>query len=468
MNSDKRGFVDFVYNVDKLNIVFALSSVALAISVVWMIWADYDREWKYFQREAIAFDRHKTQVELEAANAAVDKDQLSAVDAEAKEVEAKIATRNAELQAVQAGLEVIRGQFYIADQNLKFEKAEYDVAKYQFEEAQHSNHPEKAAAKGEEIAEHERRMAEFRLILEEVESRQNDGKARLEDIEGRRKELESKKGAMLKQTALLERRLNGLLPIFENEFRNMPMLDFISPTVKIRQVVLGDLQNDINFITVPKVDRCITCHVNIDRKGYEIDWDLATFEEEHLARYMAETYEEDERIGMTKVLASHPDLDLFTTSGSPHPLDVTGCTGCHLGRDRGVTFVNAVHVPSDDEERTRWEKLYHYHQLHHWDTPMYPTRYVEQSCSSCHTGVASVPKAEKLNRGIHLIKTLGCAGCHKIQGYQNVRKAGPSLTRLSGKLQADWVEKWVRDPRGFRPSAKMPKIFDLQNVNSPE
>ena len=52
MNSEKRGFADFVYNVDKLNVVFALSSVALAISVVWMIWADFDREWKYFQREA--------------------------------------------------------------------------------------------------------------------------------------------------------------------------------------------------------------------------------------------------------------------------------------------------------------------------------------------------------------------------------------------------------------------------------
>ena len=413
-------------------------------------------------------DRFKTQVELDAANLAIDQDQLSAVDAEAKAVEAGILARDAELQVVEAELEVIRGQFYIADQNSKFEKAEYDVVKYQYEEARHANHAEEAAEKGKALEEMEKRMANFRLITEEVESRQDAANARLEDIQGKRVELESKRAIILKSASLLERRLHGLLPIFENEFRNFPMLDFISPTEKIRQIVLGNLKNDINFIAVPKVDRCITCHVNIDREGYEIDWGAATFKNEPLAKYMAETYEEDERIGMTKVLASHPNLDLFTTSGSPHPLDTAGCTTCHLGRDRGVTFVNTAHTPSDAEEEARWERLYHYHKMHHWDYPMYPTKYVEQSCSSCHTGVASIPKADGLNRGIHLIKTLGCAGCHKIQGYTDVRKAGPSLTRVSAKLQPEWVEKWVRDPRGFRPSTKMPKIFDLPNVDSAE
>ena len=138
MNAEKRGFVDFVYNVDKMNIVFALSSVALAISVVWMIWADYDREWKHFQREAMRLDRYKTEVELIAANEAVDKDELSAVEAGAKVVDAEIHSRAAEHLAVLDELEVIRGQYYIADQNLKFEKAEYDVIKFQFEEARHS------------------------------------------------------------------------------------------------------------------------------------------------------------------------------------------------------------------------------------------------------------------------------------------------------------------------------------------
>jgi mono/diheme cytochrome c family protein len=468
MNSDKRGFVDFVYNVDKMNVVFALSSVALAVSVVWMIWADYDREWKYFQREAMSLDRHKTEVELAAANDAVDKDVLSKIDADAVEVEKQIAQQNADHQAVLDELEVIRGQFYIADQDLKFEKAEYDVVKYEFEEAKHSNHVEEAVQKRKTLDEQEKRMADFRLVKEEVEGRQAAALARLEAIEGRRFELESQKAALLKDTALLEKRLQGLLPIFENEFRNMPMLDFISPTVKIRQVVLGDLKNDINFITVPKVDRCITCHVNIDRKGYEIDWETAAFKDKSLAAYMADTYEEDERIGMTKVLASHPNLDLFTTSASPHPIDVTGCTSCHVGRDRGVTFVNAAHTPSDKEEEARWEKLYHYHKMHHWDYPMYPTKYVEQSCSSCHQGVVDVPKADNLNRGVHLVKTLGCYGCHKIQGYEDLRKVGPDLRRVKAKLDGEWMEKWIRDPRGFRATTKMPKVFDLQNVNSPE
>jgi len=468
MNSDKRGFVDFVYNVDKMNIVFALSSVALAISVVWMVWADYDREWKQIQREAMRLDRHKTEIELAAASEAVDKDQLAAVEKEAADLESQIAARTTELETVESELELIRGQFYIADQNLKFEKAEYDVIKYEFEEAKHANHADEAAAKAKTMAEMEARMAEFLLVKEEVEGRQATAKAKYDGIAGKRTELEGRKAALLKDTALLERRLRGLLPTFENEFRNLPMLDFIAPTVKIRQVVLGDLKNDLNVIAVPKVDRCGTCHVNIDRQGYEIDWETATFKNESLASYMAETYEEDERIGMTKVLASHPNLDLFMTSASAHPMDVSGCTSCHVGRDRGVTFVSAAHTPSDAEEEARWEKLYHYHKMHHWDYPMYPTKYVEQSCSSCHQGVVDVPKADDLNRGIHLIKTLGCAGCHKIQGYTDLRNVGPDLSRVSSKLAGDWMEKWIRDPRGFRPTTKMPKIFDLQNVNSAE
>ena len=209
MNSDKRGFVDFVYNVDKMNIVFALSSVALAITVVWMVWADYDREWKYFQREAMRLDRHKTEVELVAANEAVDKDQLAAVEMVAAEVVAQISARTSELEVVEAELEEIRGQFYIADQILKFEKSEYDVVKYEFEEARHANHADEAAEKAKTMAEMEARMAEFRLIKEEVEVRQAAAKAKQEDIAGQRAELEGQPAALLKAAALLERRQQG-------------------------------------------------------------------------------------------------------------------------------------------------------------------------------------------------------------------------------------------------------------------
>src|SRR5438270_10179483 len=54
-----------------------------------------------------------------------------------------------------------------------------------------------------------------------------------------------------------------------NLLLNLPMLDFINPTLKIDQVVIGDMFIDMNYMPVPRVDRCMTCHRAIDRPGFE-------------------------------------------------------------------------------------------------------------------------------------------------------------------------------------------------------
>ena len=39
-------------------------------------------------------------------------------------------------------------------------------------------------------------------------------------------------------------------------FLNAPLLDFLAPTIKINQLILPDVVDDVNFKTVPKMDRC--------------------------------------------------------------------------------------------------------------------------------------------------------------------------------------------------------------------
>ena len=153
MNEKPKGFVDFVYNVNKMNMVFALSSVALAIVTAWMIWADYDREWKGFQRENMRMDEYQTQVRLEQAQKAVDQDVLKGIEAEIERVNQSLESQASRHEAALDGLETLRGDFYRADQNLKFERASYDVFKYEFEEASHSGHVEEAAEKKEHLEE---------------------------------------------------------------------------------------------------------------------------------------------------------------------------------------------------------------------------------------------------------------------------------------------------------------------------
>ena len=64
-----------------------------------------------------------------------------------------------------------------------------------------------------------------------------------------------------------------------------------------------------------------------------------------------------------------------------------------------------------------------------------------------------------LNGGRDLIRIYGCFGCHKIPGYEGIRKVGPDLSTVSGKLTKEWVRKWLANPKEFKSQARMPQFW---------
>src|SRR5204862_458474 len=64
--AEKKG-VGHAYNVDFLNVVFAASSLFLFFSVVWMVWDDFDRDWKNTQRQFAQLEYQVTQASLQQA-----------------------------------------------------------------------------------------------------------------------------------------------------------------------------------------------------------------------------------------------------------------------------------------------------------------------------------------------------------------------------------------------------------------
>ena len=64
--AEKKG-VGHAYNVDFLNVVFAASSLFLFLSVVWMVWDDYDRDWKNTQRRFAQLEYQVTQAQFQQA-----------------------------------------------------------------------------------------------------------------------------------------------------------------------------------------------------------------------------------------------------------------------------------------------------------------------------------------------------------------------------------------------------------------
>ena len=218
----------------------------------------------------------------------------------------------------------------------------------------------------------------------------------------------------------------------------------MAPTIKVQQIILPNVVDDVNFIRVPKMDRCQTCHLAIDKKGYE--------------KY-------------PQPFTTHPDLATYLGGSSPHPIDKTGCTVCHEGHGAvGQLPRRASHTPSKGEkQKEEWEKKYHWEEPHEWDYPMLPVKMTEASCAKCHKQQVYVPKADELNVAYATYERAGCYACHKTKGFDtNIRKPGPILTKIDSKLTQDWVKNWIRNPRAVKPTTWMPRFFYNSNNSSPE
>jgi len=81
--AEKKG-VGHAYNIDFLNVVFAASSLFLFLSVIWMVWDDFNRDWKKTQRRFADLQYQVTQAQLDQATKAIDKNKLAQLQAQEK------------------------------------------------------------------------------------------------------------------------------------------------------------------------------------------------------------------------------------------------------------------------------------------------------------------------------------------------------------------------------------------------
>ena len=446
---------DHAYDIPRLNVWFAASSVLLAVGVVWLVMDDYLRDWKGYQREFNRMEYERTREELKTSLSPEDQQKIEAMRAELEQVDARLRENQASIEQINREIQELDARHYKADQDFKFAKSIYDSERYEFEEHAQRRHEEAAregdagtaespeVTRGRQALEARARDLEaLREAVLEIDKTRAEAGARLKEFTDQRTRIQKEIETLRAGQAALERLLASIEPSFFNDyFRNLPILDMLSPSIRIQQVVLDRMPTDINFTKIPRVDRCTTCHLAIDRKGYD---------------------------DLPQPFRSHPRLDLYLGGNSAHALESFGCTVCHLGRDRGTSFIGAAHTPRDEEQRAAWQEKYGWHEVEHWETPMLAGAQIQSSCRKCHAQQTQVREAPALRRGIHLIESLGCHGCHKIQGFDSLRKVGPDLTRLAAKLDRDWAYRWIRNPREFRAATRMPRFFGLPNVSSPE
>jgi cytochrome c551/c552 len=161
------------------------------------------------------------------------------------------------------------------------------------------------------------------------------------------------------------------------------------------------------------------------------------------------------RRGLPQPFNSHPRLDLFVGSLSPHKIQDFGCTICHEGQGSATDFKWASHTPNGPLDRSRWMDEHGWFDNHHWIYPQHPARFIESTCLKCHHDVTELEPSErfteapapKVVRGYNTIRKFGCYGCHEINGFDGPdKRIGPDM-RLEPNYSAAALQ--IKADAGF-------------------
>jgi hypothetical protein len=107
--ADKRS-VGHAYNIDFLNVVFAASSLFVLFATIWMVWDDYDREWKNYQRQFTALEIEVTRAGLAAAEQEVDQARVAELAAQRDSAEQRLLADAEQVGELEAQLAEVNRQ----------------------------------------------------------------------------------------------------------------------------------------------------------------------------------------------------------------------------------------------------------------------------------------------------------------------------------------------------------------------
>lgn len=437
---------DTHYKVSNLNAWFFFSSVLLFVACAWMMIDDWDRPWKNYQREF-------REIELEIAEA--EREELveeGALETEAELHKAKLAAeqvvseRSDDIAAVEEELRLARGVRWDAIEQAKKAKSQFAWDRYIIEEERLTRADPTYRAKD---------LMESELEMNTLISEQQVAEAKVAEFEqrlkGLRADLETATKALsagTRELDMVRKRIDALAPEdpkvrIANALRDAPGLNFVGPSLQVKKTVLENLTFELNFTKKTRIDMCMTCHLGIE----------------------SDLYQDQEQ-----PYTSHPRLDLYLSSKSPHPTNQVGCTICHRGSGEALDFIRVDHRPETKEQQAEWEEEHHWHKQHHWDYPMLAESKVEASCVQCHkTSMELIAEdAPTVSEGYRLAERYGCYSCHKIDWFPTKRRPGPNLKNMQSKVTPEWLTAWISNPKDFRPTTWMPQIFHLENYAADE
>lgn len=391
--------------------IFLIGVTLLLALTLWAFWDDNitRRPWKAYQDRFFRIDYSK-------ARAAYDEEQAKLqADPNYQELYKKLTAAQASLREGELGrrladLERQDGQanvrFREIDLEVKFVRSELEEAWYEHDHAIQQKRDTKRYL--ERIQRLNDQEAKLLPRLEAARANREEIRQEIRKIHSGVKELENE---LLKLTAERDRWQR----VMDNVTVKLgPFSLYRIP--KIEQVALDDFERNRFDQIIARVDRCQSCHTAINRAGFE-----------------------DE----PNPFKTHPHREKLLADNA-HPPGRFGCTSCHEGQGVAVNSVKQAHG-----------------EVIFWDHPLLRGDKVQSSCTSCHLDVQRFEEAPLLAQGQRLFEQIGCTGCHLVDGYENIPKVGPSLRKISAKLDPGWMMRWIENPHKFRPRTRMPN-FELK------
>ncbi len=389
---------------------FVLSLILVAVSLYTVIDETFVRRpWKRYQTTFYELEYDTLRADLQAKEEAL---LPSQGDLDAKLRQAQTALEeNAPYR--KARDEFARERNRLADllQEQQFAKSRLDAEYYQYKKAEHEGDLSDAAGYKARVDRLEQQIATLEGPIAEIKARVDALQAEIKAAEAPLDEIAEERRIRLSDYQRIRERMDTIMPAVLPGIR-------VAKAPEIQQVVITGL-NTTNFNEpLMRVDRCQTCHMGIDRAGFE---------------------------GAPQPYATHPHRNVLLAH---HPVEKFGCTVCHAGQ--GVALgVHSAHG-----------ELHLFDQTPRLAEPLLTGTWIQSQCRKCHQPeLPTLQFASTVAHGQKLFQTMGCPGCHLAQGYEQQAKVAPDLRRVASKVDPSWLVEWIKAPDQYWPGTKMPNFL---------
>ena len=264
---------DTFWNIRRLNWVFAVSAVVLFAVTAWSIFQDYGHLWRQPQKQGRVWEAAMTTQKIDRDLTPDKKGQVERLQQQIAELEQKLVSGNNDYNQVEAQIKRLESDREPIEFEVNTLKSDVGVFEAQLQDAvtagdakrqeQLRRSMEKPAARLRDLSE---KLAETDAQLAEAREKRKLMRADLDELIRERAKLSG-------DVELLQKKVDALQPknVFAKlsaQIRAAPLMGFINPSEKPQHVILPHVLTDVSFMKITTVDRCMTCHVNIQKKDF--------------------------------------------------------------------------------------------------------------------------------------------------------------------------------------------------------